>query len=751
MKTYSGKFNFRIFVCIFLGLILIVAFLPTVLLPGKSHLISNAQSDCTSTTFSLSGGAGGQWTITACVSSTTILEGSTETITGSMSCSGGGCNSGTDSWGIQVAQPDGNTFYTFVAENGGYYGHLPYVCIGSSGSCSETLTYASSSFMCLSGSVPCSGLHNEATNPQPTTQELGTFTVSVCEGFADQCATETFDTSPVPYVSQVSCFNSVIAIGQPDSCNVQISYGGASGYIGTVSVTSSSGTQSISYTNPSGNECIISGGECNVPFTYSDSSPSSGSSTPMSECSDAPNCWLLSASLNPTSGVSFGGCLFGSGYQVLCNPGIFVGSVSTTTVSCSPAIVTDSTSTTCTATVSGGSSTEPTGTVSFQADGFSPSDFSPNPCTLPTSGTISCSVEFSPSESELSSYPTAQVTAFYSGDSNYLGSNGLTNVGSCLSGNTVPCTSMTTVSCSPTSMLISDSSSITCTATVIGNPSYPNPTGTVTFSGVSGYASSSDFTPNNPCTLPTSGTPSCTVTFSDPHLAGPSGDFAASGNNEVIISVYYSGDSNYQWSGGGTSVAACLTTSSCETALQSGTTSLESTNTGISVTLSNYYDTSATITLSTINYMGTPPVPKSIYVQGTYYDVQVTGISDGQATVCFPFTGTPPAIIGWYNSVSNSYSYFPSSSVTYPPGQACVTLPVSDLSGTVFVIAPSTSPVTPEFPFGSFLALATPLLAVLLFFFYVRKKKGSTFERTLHLFRESKKISLFAANIICVK
>jgi hypothetical protein len=107
-----------------------------------------------------------------------------------------------------------------------------------------------------------------------------------------------------------------------------------------------------------------------------------------------------------------------------------------------------------------------------------------------------------------------------------------------------------------------------------------------------------------------------------------------------------------------------------------------------------------------------------------YYDLSITGLSAGTASLCLNFTAVPSlasASTGmWY---WNGESWVSATSVTYTSPILCGDIPVSylDTPSTPVVIGTSTAPIkipTPEF------GLAMPVVAAvgLLAFALVRKK-----------------------------
>jgi hypothetical protein len=189
--------------------------------------------------------------------------------------------------------------------------------------------------------------------------------------------------------------------------------------------------------------------------------------------------------------------------------------VSKTTVSCAPksAAAGSSTIIICTAKVMGYS---PTGSVTWSQTGTGSVSFvySPPACTLAMEA---CSVAMN---GTTAGEVTIQGT--YGGDPNNEVSSGTAKL------TIAKAPTVTTISCTASSFGTGSSSSITCTATVTSG--YPSPTGTVTWSRVSGKGGVT-FS-SETCTLSASGTFTCTVT-----VTGNS-----AGN--IKIKATYGGDSN---------------------------------------------------------------------------------------------------------------------------------------------------------------------------------------------------------------
>src|SRR3989454_2142118 len=192
----------------------------------------------------------------------------------------------------------------------------------------------------------------------------------------------------------------------------------------------------------------------------------------------------------------------------------------TTTVACSPSSVAINQVTTCTVSVSDTTTigpTTPTGTVSFASNGAGA--FAGSPCTLvsQTATSSSCQVTYTPT----SGAGTHSIAATYNGDATHNGSTQAFSLTVTLR------TTSTSVSCSPSSVVVNQATS--CTAVVVDSSGSGGitPTGNVAF------------TPGGSCTL-VSG--SCSVSIIP----------SSSGSLSVLAS--YGGDSSHSTSSGSTTV-----------------------------------------------------------------------------------------------------------------------------------------------------------------------------------------------------
>ena len=211
-------------------------------------------------------------------------------------------------------------------------------------------------------------------------------------------------------------------------------------------------------------------------------------------------------------------------HQASTNPGTttitVTKTVSAASVACAPAAV--GVATTCTAKVTGAGD-RPSGTVIFGDDGHGTVDPS---CTLPSTGTDQCTVQYTPSEIAGGSHT---VSADYEGDANHTasGSDGAVTV--------AKGSALTTLDCTPAT--IARGATITCTATVAGPGARA--------SGDVGFTSDAAGTFSAPsCTLAATGTDACSVTF-EPDAVGAD-----------HLQATYAGDADYASSSSGETVNA---------------------------------------------------------------------------------------------------------------------------------------------------------------------------------------------------
>ena len=225
-----------------------------------------------------------------------------------------------------------------------------------------------------------------------------------------------------------------------------------------------------------------------------------------------------------------------------------------TTVSCSPSTVAVGQTTSCTATVTdtatGGAST-PTGSVSFTSDTAGGSFSSSGSCTLTgtgTAGQASCSASYTPGQVGSGSHG---IAASYGGDPTHGISSGQTTVAV-----TTRSTS-TSVSCSPSTVAVGQTTSCTATVTDIAAGTASTPTGSVSFTSDTAGGS---FSSSGSCSLSPTGTAgevSCAVSYTPGQV----------GSGTHTITANYGGDSAHATStSAGTvtvMVRATSTTVSC--------------------------------------------------------------------------------------------------------------------------------------------------------------------------------------------
>ena len=155
-------------------------------------------------------------------------------------------------------------------------------------------------------------------------------------------------------------------------------------------------------------------------------------------------------------------------------------SATTTAVDCQPRTVAVGSPTSCTATVSNGGVTAPTGSVGFSSDSSGTFD-SAGTCTLaPTGnpGEASCRVGYTPTAVGSG---THTITASYRGDGANAGSSASATVTVPGGGGGGPRPTSTSVSCSPASVTVGNQTGCGATVTDTGGGPLVTPTGTVSF------------------------------------------------------------------------------------------------------------------------------------------------------------------------------------------------------------------------------------------------------------------------------
>jgi hypothetical protein len=171
----------------------------------------------------------------------------------------------------------------------------------------------------------------------------------------------------------------------------------------------------------------------------------------------------------------------------------------------------------------------------------------------------------------------------------------------------------------------------------------------------------------------------------------------------------------------GTPSPSCAGTSPveiCEGIPIGGFLSVVSAATGVGVDISG---TSATgpVTITISDYGGTPPAvgvdPNLLGAFGHYYDVSVSGATDGSAEICVP-PSNGATVMDYYGSSTPAWT--PANGVTLSAAQICGNIPLP-LTGTPIVIGTPTPPPqgVPEFPtsaVGQLAIVAVGLLCALL-------------------------------------
>ncbi|TMI40043.1 hypothetical protein E6H23_08190 [Candidatus Bathyarchaeota archaeon] len=236
------------------------------------------------------------------------------------------------------------------------------------------------------------------------------------------------------------------------------------------------------------------------------------------------------------------------------------------------------------------------------------------------------------------------------------------------------------VVCPPGSAMICSSSS--CAATVTGS----SPTGLVTFSAVGSNGGMVVLTASS-CTLYSG---SCSVS-----LRGLSA-------GTVTVTAVYSGDTNNLGSSGSASFAVqkpanAVASNSASSTLFGGKVSTDQTSvTGVSVSITGSTTadgTSVTMVTQHLSSLSTGVGPISLN-NAAYYDVLVSGVSNGNAAVCITdqSAGSATTMMYW-----DGKGWVNASGVSVVVGsQVCGTIPVSALTGTNVVVGDM--PPTPLSP-----------------------------------------------------
>ena len=307
--------------------------------------------------------------------------------------------------------------------------------------------------------------------------------------------------------TSILCNPSPVVIGGATACTV------------TVTAIRSSAT------TPTGNVTFATNGTGIFSSTICDLSGSSGSR--VASCSV--DYYPLAVGTHVIDGSYSGD----NTYPSLMSPRIFLTVISATTttlVSCTPAVLNLNEPSNCIATVAGVDPTEttpPTGSVIFSVLS-SGGSFTQTSCDLIAipSYQASCSATYTPS----SSGPQT-ITSSYGGDAFYSASVGTFAL------DVAFIETSTSITCAQASVPINQG--VFCQATVTDTSTFPlAPTGTISFT----TNSAGEFSPAASCRLPTTGSASCSVTYT-PALAG-----------QHLLTGTYGSDSTHSSSSGSVTI-----------------------------------------------------------------------------------------------------------------------------------------------------------------------------------------------------
>ena len=187
----------------------------------------------------------------------------------------------------------------------------------------------------------------------------------------------------------------------------------------------------------------------------------------------------------------------------------------------------------------------------------------------------------------------------------------------------------------------------------------------------------------------------------------------------------------------GTATTLCTSTATgedeCVGTPVSGNLTAVSTDTGVNVSITGTLATGP-VTINATDYGSTPPpsgADLSLGSGAAYYDVKVSGATDGTAKVCVAPSGGATTM-DYYQPPAGPWT--PAASLSFPDGSICGVIPVSALPGTPIAVgvtgAATTSssatastsatggvPGVPEFPLalgiGIAVALALPILLLI--------------------------------------
>jgi len=155
-----------------------------------------------------------------------------------------------------------------------------------------------------------------------------------------------------------------------------------------------------------------------------------------------------------------------------------------------------------------------------------------------------------------------------------------------------------------------------------------------------------------------------------------------------------------------------------------GSLSAKSLDGGVSVAISGT-DATGSVSVTMINDGNTPPAAGADLTLGSgasYYDVQVTGATNGLATVCItPSNGA--GLMQYYDS--STLTWVGASITEVTSSTICGQIPVLALNGTPIAIGGPNILPAPEFPLGSIIGLLVPMLALSAFVLVKRRRVGS--------------------------
>ncbi|MHB8565531.1 MAG: Ig-like domain repeat protein [Nitrososphaerales archaeon] len=236
----------------------------------------------------------------------------------------------------------------------------------------------------------------------------------------------------------------------------------------------------------------------------------------------------------------------------------------------------------------------------------------------------------------------------------------------------VPVSTTVSLSCAPSSIAVN--ASATCTATVTGS----SPTGNVTFAAQSGGVTFS----SHACTLSSGG--KCSVTAT------------ASALGLVNINASYAGDSVNAKSSGAFVLDVNIVSSSSSTTSVSGggASSNQTSSTGVSVAITGSSAANGTnVTITSEDLSSASSGTGFITLGGSkYFDVNVSGISDGTAALCMEDS---QANSGTTMEYWNGSAWVHAANIQVVGTTVCGTVPVSALTGTNIVLGTPISSVPP--------------------------------------------------------